>query len=84
MSNSNGERFRPGDITISQTQRGWMIRRVLPMDGRGPWWEYLDVVRELPEAVRRGRALAQRSAARLWFYDGAGRYDAIPVDDAAE
>ena len=84
MSDSNGDRFRPGDITISQTPRGWMIRRLLPMEGRGPWWEYLDVVKELPEAVRRGRALARHSATKLWFYNGAGQYDAIPVDNEAD
>ena len=81
MSKAKDDSCVPGDITISQVQRGWMLGRVLPMENSGPWWEYLDVVAELPEAVKRGKVLARTAAVRLWVHTGRGHYDPVALDD---
>ena len=45
-----GEDVGPGDITVTLVHSGFLIGRVMPQDGAGPWWEYIRTVADQDEA----------------------------------
>jgi hypothetical protein len=70
---------RPGDIVVSHIYGGWVLGRILPERGPGPWWEYLEVAPELIEAIDRARLLVSTARkGRVWFHDG-NTYRPVPA-----
>ena len=69
---------QPGDITVTQVPSGFLVGRVLPSIGLGPWWSFVAVVATLPEATRLAYAEAKESAIRVWLHRGGEDYDPLP------
>jgi hypothetical protein len=70
----------PGDITLTPVHGGYLIGRVLPARGPGPWWEYVKVVADRAEAVSDALSLARSGRHRLWFQPGVHLSEAMPID----
>jgi hypothetical protein len=66
-----------GDITVTQVPSGYLVGRVLPKLGPGPWWEYVALISGFPEATGHAVALARASGARAWLYKGDNAYEAL-------
>ena len=57
----------PGDITVTEVHRGYLIGRALEQMGPGPWWEYVAVVAKLEDALRLAQTIASDAGVRAWF-----------------
>lgn len=68
----------PGDIVVGPVFGGWVLGRVMPERGPGPWWEYVDVAPELTAAVERAREIACAVGTRVWMHEGGERYWQVP------
>jgi hypothetical protein len=73
-------RVVPGDITLTPVHGGYLIGRVLPARGPGPWWEYVKVVADRADAVNEALRLARPGRHRLWFQPGSDLSEAFPID----
>jgi hypothetical protein len=81
----NGHRCTPGDITLMPVRGGFLIGRVLPEKGPGPWWEFIKMVPDRADAIEQaGRLLSP--GGRLWFHERGDllRAVAIQCNDAAD
>lgn len=58
----------PGDITVTPVPSGYMIGRVMPKIGLGPWWQYIRVVTDYDEAVGLAVRVAAEDGTQAWFY----------------
>jgi hypothetical protein len=65
---------KPGDITVTAIHGGFLIGRVLPKLGLGPWWEYLKTVRDRRTAFLEARLLANARHVRAWVHPSADEY----------
>ena len=70
----------PGDITVTPLRHGYLIGRVLPQRGPGPWWEYVGIETDVEGAIELARHLARRDNVRAWLFDGCDRYEQLPLD----
>jgi hypothetical protein len=57
----------PGDITVSLVHSGFLIGRVMPPIGVGPWWQYIRVVLSRQEAFDIAKELAAHYRGKAWF-----------------
>jgi hypothetical protein len=69
-----------GDITVTVVHGGFLVGRVLPNRGPGPWWEYVRTHKSLREAVKDAVALAKAKKMAAWFQVGHDDYEPIPLD----
>ena len=67
----------PGDITVTEVPSGYLVGRVLPRLGPGPWWEYIALVSDLAEAKRRALALAGHAGMRAWLDRGVAGHEVL-------
>ena len=67
----------PGDITVTQVPSGYLVGRVLPRLGPGPWWEYIALDSDLAAATRRAITLAEQAGMQAWFDRGAAGVEAL-------
>ena len=74
---------RPGDITVTPVRTGYLLGRVLPQRGPGPWWEYIGVELDFADAVAHAQRLAARDNVNAWFLEGEDRWRPLPLDDPA-
>jgi len=74
---------RPGDITLTRVPGGYLIGRVLPPGGEGPWWVHVLTVGSFNEAAWQARALARRAGVRVWVHQGGDYYDPLPDSPTA-
>jgi len=82
VTKPGGSGCLPGDITLTPVQGGFMLGRVLPHRGPGPWWEYIKVVADRAAAITEARRLAVAWQSRLWFHEGGDLSRAVPLEDA--
>jgi hypothetical protein len=71
---------RPGDITLTPVHGGFLIGRVLPDKGPGPWWDLIKVVLNREAAIEDGRRLLVPGRTRMWFHEGGDLSRAVPID----
>jgi hypothetical protein len=64
------------DITVMPIPGGYLLGRVVQGKSHGPWWEYLQTVRDRETAIQRARVLAAAQHARAWLYDD--HFESIP------
>ena len=74
---------RPGDITLTRVPGGYLLGRVLPQRGDGPWWVQVLTVATFSEAAWQARTLARRAGGSVWVHQGGDYYDPLP-DGPAE
>lgn len=74
----------PGDITLTPVHGGYLIGRVLPAQGPGPWWEYIKVVADRTDAVSEALELVRSGGHRLWFQAGVDLSEALPIDTGGD
>jgi hypothetical protein len=67
----------PGDIFITPVFSGFLLGRVIPQIGIGPWWTLIKVVAEFDDAVEQARALARAEGVRAWWQERVNEYDAL-------
>ena len=67
----------PGDITVTEVHRGYLVGRALEQKGPGPWWEYVAVVAHLEDAVKLARIIAAEAGVRAWFQRDIEHYDLL-------
>ena len=67
----------PGDITVTEVHRGYLVGRALEQKGPGPWWEYVAVVARLEDAVKLAQVIAAESGVRAWFQRDIDHYDLL-------
>ncbi len=67
----------PGDITVTAVPNGFLIGRVLPQSGFGPWWEYIKIAATHESALHDALALASAADARAWFHREDATYEEI-------
>ena len=67
----------PGDIVVSPVYSGFLLGRVIPEVGLGPWWTYITVVSEREVAVEQARAIANSEGVRAWFQTRADEYEPL-------
>ena len=82
MKSSTSERPQPGDITVTPVRSGYLLGRVVPQRGPGPWWEYVGIEAEIEDAIAVARRLASRDMAKAWLFDGYERYDPLPLEES--
>lgn len=80
MTSTNGNSCRPGDITLIPVHGGFLLGRVLPQKGPGPWWEFIRLVPERAQAIQEARRLLLPGRTHLWFHDGGDLTRAVPID----
>jgi hypothetical protein len=81
MERPGPEDRRPGDITITPLRNGYLLGRVLPERGPGPWWEYVGIESDFEKALAHARHLARRDEVNAWLFDGHDRYRLLPADE---
>jgi hypothetical protein len=59
---------------------GFMVGKVLPPKGSGPWWTFIRIVPTQQHAVRLAVTLALALNTRVWFNEGPGQFRAIEID----
>ncbi len=74
---NDDECCRPGDITVSQIPFGYLLGRVLPGLGPGPWWEYIGISEDFPGAAQRAHALAKLAGVRVWRHTEGDNYERL-------
>lgn len=68
-----------GDITVSESPDGCVIRRVRDPIGRpGGWWEYIASVQDLDVAIELARSIARQRNVKAWVLH-AHEYHEIPT-----
>jgi hypothetical protein len=80
VTTSGGTGCLPGDITLTPVHGGFMLGRVLPQRGPGPWWEYIKVVADRAAAISEARRLAIAPKTRLWYHEGGDLTRAVPLE----
>lgn len=68
---------KPGDITVTPIPSGFLIGRVLPSHGPGPWWEFIKIVSTPDEAFQLARDLSAAANTKAWLHRHANHYDEI-------
>lgn len=68
---------KPGDITVTPIPSGFLIGRVLPASGPGPWWQFVKIVTALDDARRIALELAAAYNSKAWLHRHADHYDEI-------
>jgi len=63
-----GEDVAAGDIVVTQIHSGFLIGRVMPEDGPGPWWQYLRTIADQEQAFAVARELAAAAGTRAWSH----------------
>jgi hypothetical protein len=82
MNDPTADTRRPGDITVTPLRHGYLLGRVLPQRGPGPWWEYVGIETDVESAMALARHLARLEEVRAWFYDGHDHYSPLPTEDS--
>jgi hypothetical protein len=67
----------PGDLIVTQASSGFLIARVIPKVGLGPWWTHVTLVNEHDEAVEKARTMALAEGVRAWFQRQGDEYDPL-------
>jgi hypothetical protein len=65
----------PGDITVTKIPSGYLIGRALEQLGKGPWWEYVRIMREYDDAVGYAQSLATHDGVRAWLHLQGDEYE---------
>jgi hypothetical protein len=56
----------PGDVTLTNIPRGFLIGRAVERMGNGPWWEFIAIVRSERDALHHAATLARVEGTRAW------------------
>ena len=67
----------PGDLLVTPVYSGFLLARVIPKVGLGPWWTFIKVVENFNDAVEQARTLALAEGVGAWSQEGHGRYEAL-------
>ena len=68
----------PGDIIVMAIPGGFMLGRVLPDLGPGPWWEYIKVASDQDAAMKEARSMADQANVHAWVNRHGHEYAPIP------
>jgi hypothetical protein len=69
--------LRPGDFTVTPVIKGYMIGKVIPRRGLGPWWTFIKIVSAEDDAIRHAVTLALTEDSRVWLQDGPRRFRSV-------
>ncbi len=69
---------RPGDFTVTELPKGYLVGRAVEREGLGPWWTFVLITETFDEAVRQAGALAASAGVRAWLHKGGEDYEALP------
>ena len=69
---------QPGDITVTQIHRGYLLGRVLDHEGPGPWWSYVLIAPTRESAFQEARTLAARAGVNAWLQVNGDGYEPLP------
>ena len=83
MTSSEDTCCTPGDIIVTQVQRGWMLARALAQIGPGPWWSFIAIVRDHATALYQARVIARHEEVRAWLQERLDQFTPIPLDDSS-
>lgn len=72
----------PGDVFITPVYSGFLVGRVIPQIGLGPWWTFIKVVTDFDDAVKQARALALAEGTRAWLQRRVNEFDALSESTA--
>ena len=67
-----------GDFVISSLHGGFLIGRMLPERGPGPWWEYVAKAGNLADAIALAQYRAVIEGTTVWLDVGRGEYKEVP------
>jgi hypothetical protein len=74
------EDLQPGDFTITPVLDGFMIGRMIPQLGIGPWWTFIKIVSDKADALRHASTLALAEHTRAWLQEAPGRFQLVEVN----
>jgi hypothetical protein len=66
-----------GDILVMEVYSGFVIGRIIPKIGPGPWWNFVTVVGDRDAAVDQARAMARAEGFRAWFQHHPNEYEPL-------
>ena len=66
-----------GDITVTKIYTGYLIGRVIPQIGPGPWWEFIAIVRTFTDASHHAVTIARRDGVRAWLHKSGDDYELL-------
>jgi hypothetical protein len=69
-----------GDYTVTPVHRGFLVGRVLPDQGLGPWWMYVGIYSSMSDAIAHAIARANEAKTGAWYQLGPDEYQPIPLD----
>lgn len=62
---------------MTKIYTGYLIGRVIPQIGPGPWWEYIAIVRTFGDAAHHALTIAQQDGVRAWLHKSADDYELL-------
>ena len=82
MPSAHPRHGEPGDILVIPIPDGFMLGRVLPELGPGPWWEYIKIATDQNAALEEARLMAHEAKVRAWLHRDGDEYAPIPVKES--
>ena len=67
----------PGDVTLTNIPRGFLIGRAVARTGDGPGWEFIAIVKEERDAVHHAATLARVDGTRAWRHLRGDEYEPL-------
>lgn len=76
-ADSPTRRCVPGDLLVTEVHSGYLVGRIIPRVGLGPWWTFITVVNERDAAVEQARVMALTEGVRAWLQTRPNEYDLL-------
>lgn len=76
-ADSPAPRCVPGDLLVTEVHSGYLVGRIIPQVGLGPWWSFITVLNEREAAVEQARTMALTEGVHAWLQTRANEFNPL-------